>query len=139
MASAPNGQQDVAQAAVAMTAGVVAAFAPHLSEQEAVSIATAVLSQQDALGQVMHDAIDADARAKHPAWGFRLHNRAGSVKEPAGLVRVPKAAPECANLSEVMHYATTIALLTSPTARGVLSAYGYDLEFLQGGKPKPKS
>jgi hypothetical protein len=136
-----NGQSDaqqaeIAHAAVQMTAGVVAAFAPHLTQQQAVQIAASVLEQQEALGQVMADAIEDEPRAKHPSWGCKLHNRAGKVPEPSGIIRTPKAMGECETLSEVMHYVTIIALLTSPTARGVLAAYGYDIEFLQGGKPR---
>lgn len=132
----PNVQ--AAQAALQMIGGMLIAFAPRLDQAKAQGICAAILQQQDALGQVINDAVDPNAQAAHPKWGFRLHNRSGQVPEPMGQTICPKVFDECQSLSEVLHFATTVALLTSPTARAVLAAYGYDIEFVQGGKPKPQ-
>lgn len=140
-----NGQQppvpddvQAAQAAVQMIGGMLVAFAPTLSQEQATGICAAILQQQDQLGQVINDAVDPAPRDAHPKWGFRLHNRGGAVAQKMGQVTTPKVFTECKDINEVLHYATIIALITSPTARAVLAAYGYDLEFVQGGTPKPQ-
>ena len=134
----PPEDVQAAQAAVQMISGMLLAFAPTLKPEQAQGICAAILQQQDQLGQVINDAVDPAARTAHPKWGFRLHNRGGAAPEPMGQVTTPKVFAECASISEVLHYATIIALITSPTARAVLAAYGYDLEFVQGGAPKPQ-
>lgn len=141
----PNDQQppvdpgvQAAQAAMEMIGGMLVAFAPRLTEEQARGICALILQQQDQLGQVINDAVDPTARDAHPIWGLRLHNRGGDVPQKMGQITCPKIFDDCASLDEIMHYATVVALVTSPTARAVLAAYGYDIEFLQGGKAKPQ-
>jgi len=126
------------EAALQMIGGILRAFAPALTEEQARGICAAILQQQDQLGQVINDAVDPQVRAQHPTWGFRLHNRGGAVTSKLGQVTTSKTFAELASLDEVLHYATIVALLTSPPARAVLAAHGYDLEFVHGGTPKPQ-
>lgn len=131
-------QVQAAEAALQMIGGMLVAFAPTLDEPKARGICAAILQQQDQLGQVINDAVDPQARAANPRWGLRLHNAGGSVPQKMGQIVTPKAFGECQSLDEVMHYATIVALLTSPTARAILAAYGYSIEFVQGGAAKPR-
>ena len=130
----PEGQ--AIEAALQMFGGMLVSFAPGLSDDEARGVVAAILHQQEQLGQVINDAVDPKVKLEHPRWGFRLHNRAGKVPEQMGQQICPKEFMECASLAEVLHFATTVALLTSPASRAVLAAYGYDLEFVQGGKSR---
>lgn len=130
----PDADVEAAKAAMDMIGGLLVAYAPHLDMKTAHGIAAGVLNQQEALGQVLADGAEPTKRQSHPTWGFKLHvaSRPGAF----GVVECPKDVGQAKSLDDILHHATVIAMVTSPTARAVLAAHGYHLEFFQGtGKP----
>ncbi len=133
----PQGPEvDAAKAAMEMIGSMLIAYAPHLKPEQAQGIAAACISQQEALGKVLMDGAEPTSRTEHPYWGFKLHvaARPGNF----GVVQCPKDLSQAKTLDEVLHHATVIAMVTSPTARAVLAAHGYNLEFFQGKPPGPE-
>ena len=133
-------QRQAAEAAVEALGAIVAGFAPHTLEDEARlrGLCSAVLMQQEAIGVVISDACDPAVRKQYPFWGFTLRNVGGRVEQAAGKVSVPKTFQELRSLDEVLHYATIVALVTSPAARAILAAHGYDIEFGQRADTPPE-
>ena len=129
------------RAAAQTMAHILSGFAPHLSPEQALGLMQQVLMQQDGLMPVLQDAVE--NRKMHPLWGYRLFRRSpdGKREELAG-VAVPKDAREAARrgLDQLVHHANVLAMVTSPTSRALLAAYGLELEFFQGGEQpnKPK-
>jgi hypothetical protein len=116
-------------AAVDMIASLIHAFAPDLPPERIREIATIELLQQDALGTVLTDAVDAEKRKHHPRFGFRVIDmRSG---ESIAEVNAPKDLAKAGTLNELKHGIDVIAFATSPAARAVLHSFGYAIEFFQ--------
>lgn len=133
--------QAAIQAGAEMLVNFLGVFARHLPPEDVQKIATAVIGQQPALGQVIQDCVDPAAVDNAPAWGVRIHDRRGGIRsagEPeAAVIRVPKDPQQCKNMTEFVQFAQTLAFVTTPLARAFLAAHGFQVEFLQfKGKPK---
>lgn len=115
--------------AVQMIASLIHAFAPALPEERIFEISVLELQQQEGLGTVLSDAVDAEKRESHPRFGFRIVDlRSGEV---LAEVNAPKDLAKAKTLNELKHGIDVIAFATSPAARAVLHSFGYGVEFFQ--------
>lgn len=120
----------------ALTAQVVAGFAPHLTPEQAVALAEQAILEGAALAPVLDDAAPgSEGLAKNPYWGYRVTRVADGTQ---GTVFAPKQLSGASTPEEVVHCVNTAALATSIVGRAVLRAWGYQLEFFQSKAPAPK-
>jgi hypothetical protein len=126
----PKGIPPEMAAAAQMLGAMLRSFAPHITEEQAFVVAVNAISHGEQLSAVISDAADPQSRVAHPIWGYKLTDGSGNE----GVVQCPKDVRQAQSLQEVMHHAMVIALVTSPPARAVLAAYGYQLEFFQAAR-----
>lgn len=132
---------------LAVTAGIVRALAPHLSEEQAQQLAAQAIAEHPAIAPAIDDAVPTSAAAQsHPWWGFRVYiaphkDAKGNVVPPqeVGRVQGPKIIGPNTPPHEVVANIHVLAIATAPIARAVLRAHGYTLDFYSGKTPKEKS
>lgn len=131
-AGAPSLTQEQAQLLAQAMVPQLKAFAPHLTDEQALGLAFNAVAETTHLEQVVTDALDQARRLENPGWGFVVKAPPGA---PGGLTEgvivVAKRFADCRDLNESLHFITIIATLTSPLARSLLRAFGYDYHYVQ--------
>lgn len=129
-----------------VTAGIVRALAPHLSEEQSLALASQAMNEAPQIAPAIDDAVPTSKAAEtHPWWGFRLwiapHKDASGKTVPpqeVGRVHGPKAITPQTPPHEVIANIHVLALATAPIARAVLRAHGYSIDFFSGKAPPEK-
>lgn len=120
-------QQHVVDMLVAMISGLSTAVG-RMPQERVLEVCGAVFRQQEALGQVLEDAVDPAKRAAHGDWGVKItHRVSGSV----GMTKIPKDFAMCKTLEQVSHYALVLGLVSNPTVRALLTLHGLEVTFFQ--------
>lgn len=118
-----------ADAMLSQTVGMLGMLAPHIDEQTAMELAMACV--QDQLGpvsqQILPSFITQEAVASHPTIILRV-KRAG--EELTVDVKANKRFERISDPGAAVHAALVLAFLTSPAARAVLKAFGWEFRFL---------
>jgi hypothetical protein len=121
-------------------AQAIGAFVPPTMPRDALlSLAAQVIAEGAILGRALEDASYGHENAtKHPQWAAVVLSQ-GEKVQIQGPKRIPIGGPRTTqqDIDQVLCSVTVLALLTSPIARAVLRAHGYDIAFGQRGAPKP--
>lgn len=118
--------------------GMISALSPGVSPEhvaKSMQFAYEMESREDF--QLTFDTLfNPEKVAARPRWGVQLHHKA--LQEPA-LIHAPKRINGAEDeFPDLMSFALTYGLLTSPPLRAVLMAHGWRIEFVDIAE-KPKS
>lgn len=114
--------------------GLLQAFAPHLSEADAMKhaqISAHEQMQQDKFPLILRGMIEADSVAKYPS----LHLLVIDSKNNKIEMRTPKRFEHIKDLGVAAQASVMLAFLISPGARAVLRAFGFRYQLMQSQTP----
>jgi len=139
------GEPQLVQMEKQVIAGMAEAIAgfcpPTMPRDQVLALAAQVIAEGAVLGRALDDALyGSEESAKHPFWAAVVLSP-GEKVQIAGPKRIPFGSEKTTqqHIDQVMCSVTVLAFLTSPIARAVLRAHGYDIAFGQKGAPREQS
>lgn len=115
---------------LSQTLGALAAFAPHLTPDQMLDLAKSTVDEQlgPISGEIMPSMLFPDAITKHPTIILRLGRGKEDIKVD---VKAAKRLERVSDPGAAAQAGLLLALLTSPSARAVLKAFGWQYQFMQ--------
>lgn len=120
------------QAIVGEVLGILGAFAPHLSEQQAMQFAQGAAKEQmdqSQIPMIIRSMIDGSSQT-HPTIHLYVGDDKGKVE-----MKAPKRLEQVRDLQTVAQSIVLLAFVLSPGARAVLRAFGFRYTLAQSKTP----
>lgn len=112
--------------------GILAAFAPHLDQQQAQQFAMSAAKEQldqDKIPAIIRSMIDESVRT-HPTICLFVGDAKGKME-----MKAPKRLDQIRDLKTAAQSAMILAFLLAPGARAVFRAFGFRYHFAQSNAP----
>lgn len=114
---------------IQLVASVVKLLIPTVKDEIAITVAQMAVAEVGPLGQILEDLQGQNA-LDNPHWGVNLKHR--SLGDQNILISGPKNMhPGTVNLNDALRSVQVLAISTSPMARALLRALGFNLNFVQ--------
>lgn len=128
-AGAPPAPGPEVIAMVQVVASVVKLLIPTCADEIAIQCAQMSVVETGPLGEILEDLQGQNA-IDNPGWGLKLNHQA--LGEQGVLISGPKNMhPGSVDLNSALRTVQVLAITTSPMARAVLRALGFQLNFVQ--------